>query len=102
MVCNGCAGPGVAAAWVSQGWRIDRCRHGRTVCQRARAYPGEAAGIDGLSPHDCRHFWATYWAERIERLPKGLFTLQEAGGWSSLVMPRRYVKAAAVANEGMA
>lgn len=69
---------------------IDAGMAERSVGERVRAL-GEAAGIDGLSSHDCRHFWATYWAERIERLPKGLFTLQGAGGWSSLVMPRRYV-----------
>jgi hypothetical protein len=26
---------------------------------------------------------------------------QEAGGWSSLAMPRRYIAAAAIANEGV-
>lgn len=63
---------------------------------------GQEIGIDNLSAHDCRHHWATYWAKRVDKLPKGLFTLQEAGGWSSLVMPRRYVEEAATANEGMA
>ncbi|MBX3057449.1 MAG: site-specific integrase, partial [Anaerolineae bacterium] len=61
------------------------------------AYLGQQAGIDGLSPHDCRHYWATYWADKVSP-----FRLQEAGGWASLEMPRRYVEAAAVANEGMA
>ncbi len=28
--------------------------------------------------------------------------LQEAGGWSSLAMPRRYVEEAQIANDGMA
>lgn len=55
-----------------------------------------------LSPHDCRHYWATYWANRVEKLPRGVFTLQEAGGWASLAMPRRYVEAAQIANQGMA
>lgn len=62
---------------------------------------GAAIGISGLSAHDCRHFWATYWARRVEKLPKGVLTLQEAGGWASLAMPRRYVEDAKIANEGM-
>ncbi len=62
---------------------------------------GEKIGIEGLSAHDCRHYWATYWANRVDRLPRGVFTLQEAGGWSSLVMPCRYVEEARIANQGM-
>jgi integrase len=62
---------------------------------------GEREGIERLSAHDCRHYWATYWAKRIGKLPKGAMTLQEAGGWSSLAMPRRYVEEATIANEGM-
>lgn len=50
-----------------------------------------------LSAHDCRHYWATYWARKVD-----LFRLQEAGGWSGLNMPRRYIEAAEIANEGMA
>jgi len=63
---------------------------------------GQAAGLEGLSPHDCRHYWATYWANRVSKLPKGVLSLQEAGGWNSLAMPRRYVEESAIANEGMA
>ncbi len=63
---------------------------------------GQVAGLEGLSPHDCRHYWATYWAPRVDKLPRGLFSLQEAGGWNSLAMPRRYVEESAIANEGMA
>ena len=62
---------------------------------------GERIGIERLSAHDCRHYWASYWGKRIEKLPKGLFTLQEAGGWASLAMPRRYVEMAQISNEGM-
>jgi integrase len=50
-----------------------------------------------LSAHDCRHFWATDAA----RNQTDAFRLQEAGGWSSLVMPRRYVEDAKIANEGV-
>jgi integrase len=56
---------------------------------------GEELGIAGLSAHDCRHFWATS-AARHGTDP---FSLQEAGGWSSLAMPRRYVEDNQVANE---
>ncbi|GAB4462598.1 MAG: hypothetical protein Kow00120_29370 [Anaerolineae bacterium] len=72
----------------------------RAVTARVRDL-GAALGIEGLSAHDCRHFWATYWADRVERLPRGVFTLQEAGGWASLDMPRRYVELSKIANEGM-
>jgi integrase len=50
-----------------------------------------------LSPHDCRHYWAT----QAARSGTDPFTLQEAGGWSSLAMPRRYIAEAAIANEGL-
>jgi integrase len=50
-----------------------------------------------LSPHDCRHYWAT----QAARHGTDPFTLQEAGGWSSLAMPRRYIAEAAIANEGL-
>lgn len=58
---------------------------------------GAAVGLERLSPHDCRHFWATAWAGKVDVL-----RLQEAGGWNSLAMPRRYVERARIANEGMA
>lgn len=72
-----------------------RAMTARSITRRVRAL-GEAVGIAGLSAHDCRHFWATQWAGRVD-----LFRLQEAGGWSSLAMPRRYTERAAIANEGM-
>jgi integrase len=58
---------------------------------------GRQIGVTGLSAHDCRHYWATT-AARNGTDP---FSLQEAGGWSSLAMPRRYVEAAKVANQGV-
>lgn len=57
---------------------------------------GKRIGVAGLSAHDCRHYWATRWAGKVD-----LFRLQEAGGWNSLAMPRRYVERSAIANEGM-
>ena len=67
-----------------------------SISERVRTL-GTALGIDGLSAHDCRHYWATRWAGKVD-----MFRLQEAGGWNSLAMPRRYVERAEVANEGMA
>lgn len=57
---------------------------------------GEQIGLLILSPNDCRHYWATYWAKKVDVL-----RLQEAGGWSSLDMPRRYIERAKIANLGM-
>ena len=68
----------------------------RSITERVRVL-GEEVGLEGLSAHDCRHYWATYWARKVDVL-----RLQEAGGWSSLAMPRRYVEDSEIANEGMA
>lgn len=68
----------------------------RAVTRRVRAL-GCELGIEGLSAHDCRHYWATH-AAGAGTDP---FALQEAGGWSSLAMPRRYVEASKIANEGL-
>jgi len=68
----------------------------RAVTARVRLL-GERLGIAGLSAHDCRHYWATS-AARHGTDP---FVLQEAGGWSSLAMPRRYVEENNIANEGV-
>lgn len=85
-----------------KGGKLDQAGMSETaITERVRTL-GASIGIDGLSAHDCRHYWATYWANRVDRLPKGVMTLQEAGGWNSLAMPRRYVEQAVVANEGMA
>lgn len=55
---------------------------------------GKAVGLDGLSPHDCRHYWATRAAKR-----SGLYALQQAGGWTSPAMPLRYIEASEIANK---
>jgi len=47
--------------------------------------------------HDCRHSWAT----RASRNGTSPFALQEAGGWNSLTMPRRYIDESEIANEGV-
>jgi integrase len=68
----------------------------RAITKRV-AELGKRHGLIGLSAHDCRHYWAT----RASRKGTDPFALQEAGGWNSLAMPRRYVEAARIANEGV-
>lgn len=68
----------------------------RSITQRVRLL-GEVIGLPGLSAHDCRHYWATTAAKH----GTNPFVLQEAGGWNSLAMPRRYVAEQTVANEGI-
>jgi integrase len=58
---------------------------------------GKAIGIDKLSPHDLRHFWAT----AAVRGKTDIKSLQDAGGWTSPAMPLRYVESQAIANEGV-
>ena len=68
----------------------------RSVNDRVRTL-GEGIGITRLSPHDCRHFWAT------EALAYGtsIDRLQQAGGWTSPAMPLRYANTSKIANEGV-
>lgn len=68
----------------------------RAITKRVNAL-GEQIGVMGLSAHDGRHSWAT----RAAKNNTDTFALQEAGGWNSLAMPRRYVEAAKIANEGV-
>jgi integrase len=68
----------------------------RAITKRVRLL-GSQIGLAGMSAHDCRHYWATFWAGKVD-----VIRLQEAGGWSSLAMPRRYIEDSEIANEGMA
>lgn len=68
----------------------------RAINKRVREL-GKAIGITTLSPHDLRHYWATD-AARAGTDP---FSLQDAGGWNSLAMPRRYVESSQIANVGI-
>lgn len=68
----------------------------RAVTKRVNVL-GERIGVFGLSAHDCRHYWATTAA----RKGTDPFDLQQAGGWASLAMPRRYVEDNDIANEGV-
>jgi len=58
---------------------------------------GRRVGIENLSPHDCRHYWAT----RATKLGTHIKNLQQAGGWNSPYMPIRYAEDNAIANEGV-
>ncbi len=68
----------------------------RRIASRVRTL-ALALGLVGLSPHDCRHYWATQAAQA----GADPLALQEAGGWASLSMPRRYVADAVIANQGI-
>lgn len=37
----------------------------RAITARVRAL-GEELDIDGLSAHDCRHYWAMHWAGKVD------------------------------------
>ncbi len=67
-----------------------------SIQERVRTL-GELAGIQGLSPHDCRHSWAT----RAARHGTPLDRLKQAGGWSNAQMPLRYIEESEIANEGV-
>lgn len=58
---------------------------------------GKAVGLDKLSPHDCRHYWATTAGLNGTQIK----VLQDAGGWASPNMALRYMESAAIANEGV-
>ncbi len=68
------------------------------INQRIRAL-GKRVGVTSmiLSPHDCRHFWASSATEAGTDLE----SLKQAGGWSSLEMALRYIKEREIANENV-
>lgn len=68
----------------------------RSITKRVE-YLGRFVELVGLSAHDCRHYWATQAVRNGTRIE----ALKDAGGWSSLAMPARYIEAAKVANEGV-
>jgi integrase len=69
----------------------------RTINKRVELL-GRHAGIEGLSPHDCRHYAATYEARKGTALDR----LIDMFGWNSPAMAMRYIQAAKIANEGTA
>lgn len=72
--------------------RIDE----RTICARVASL-GRKIGLEKLSPHDLRH----YWAMDAMRNGTSVDRLQDAGGWSSPAMPLHYAKASGIANRGV-
>lgn len=87
-----------AAAACLPGRATDAPLFGSDRAIRARVGKlGEAAGLAGLSPHDCRHYWAT----AASRAGTPIKALQDAGGWNSPAMPLRYAESAAIANDGV-
>jgi integrase len=68
----------------------------RAVGARVKILGRNILGIWELSPHDLRHTWAT-------RAAKGSnpFVLRDAGGWTNMQTPSRYVKRSKVVNEGI-
>lgn len=82
------------------GSRKDGSLHGgmsiRAITKRVKDL-GERVGLHGLSAHDLRHYWAT----QAARKGTPIEVLMEAGGWSSLAMPARYIEATRIANDGV-
>ncbi len=68
----------------------------RAIFNRVRLL-GRQIGLMDLSPHDCRHTWATL----ASRAHTPLERLMDAGGWASYAMPLRYIQSNEIANEGV-
>lgn len=68
----------------------------RAIFNRVR-FLGRQIGLPDLSPHDCRHTWATL----ASRAHTPLERLMDAGGWASYAMPLRYIESNEIANEGV-
>ena len=68
----------------------------RAIGARIKILGRDILGIWELSPHDLRHTWATRAAKRSNP-----FILRDAGGWTNMQTPSRYVERAKVVNEGI-
>ncbi len=68
----------------------------RAIGARIKVLGRDILGIWELSPHDLRHTWATRAAKHSNP-----FVLRDAGGWSNMQTPSRYVERANVVNEGI-
>lgn len=69
----------------------------RAITKRVKYLGKMLIDKENLSAHDCRHSWAT----RASKSGTNPFALQQAGGWSSVAMPRRYVEDNRIANKGV-
>jgi integrase len=68
----------------------------RAIGGRIKILGRDILGLWELSPHDLRHTWATRAAKNSDS-----FTLRDAGGWTNMQTPGRYVARAKVVNEGI-
>lgn len=68
----------------------------RSIQKRVKAL-GRKVGIDNLSPHDCRHYMATWMARNKTHIK----SMQDALGHSTPFMSLRYVESSSIANEGV-
>ncbi len=68
----------------------------RAISARIKILARDILGIWELSPHDLRHTWATRAAK-----DSNPFVLRDAGGWTNMQTPSRYVERAKVVNEGI-
>lgn len=68
----------------------------RAIGARVKVLGRDILGVWDLSPHDLRHTWATRAAKHSNP-----FVLRDAGGWSNMQTPSRYVERAKVVNEGI-
>ncbi len=59
---------------------------------------GNRISVNGLSAHDCRHYWAT----RAIRKGASPFAVLQAGGWTSMQTVQKYVNETTIANAGIA
>ena len=68
----------------------------RAIGARVKILGRDILGVWELSPHDLRHTWATWAAKKSNP-----FALRDAGGWTNMQTPSRYVERAKVANDGI-
>ena len=68
----------------------------RAIGSRIKVLGRDILGIWELSPHDLRHTWATRAAANSNP-----FVLRDAGGWSNMETPGRYVQRSKVVNKGI-
>ncbi len=66
----------------------------RAIGARVKLLGRDVLGLFDLSPHDLRHTWATEAAKGSSP-----FDLRDAGGWSNMQTPSRYVEKGDVVNE---
>lgn len=80
-----------------KGGSLDETRMStRAIYNRVQTL-GAQLGIDNLSPHDCRHSWAT----RATAKGTDPFALMQAGGWTSMQTVSKYVDENKIANDGV-